>query len=177
VALHKLARLLTLATSDVGYLTFMGNEFGHPEWLDFPREGNGWSYHYARRQWSLRDNPALRYHGLGEFDESMIATVSGVSCLTRPAELLHSHASNQVLAFRRGDLIFVFNFHPTQSHEGYAIPVPAGTECQLSLDSDASAFAGHGRLSEGQTFAVKNGVIQLYLPTRTAIALTVSSAS
>ncbi|NCF93593.1 MAG: 1,4-alpha-glucan-branching enzyme [Verrucomicrobiaceae bacterium] len=177
VALHKLARLLTLATSDAGYLTFMGNEFGHPEWLDFPREGNGWSCHYARRQWSLRDNPALRYHGLGEFDEAMINTVSGATCLSRPAELLHAHAANQVLAFRRGDLMFVFNFHPTHSHEGYAVPVPAGTACQLSLDSDASCFAGHGRLSEEQMFSVENGTIQAYLPTRTALVLSVTSAS
>ncbi len=177
VALHKLARLLTLATSDAGYLTFMGNEFGHPEWLDFPREGNGWSYHYARRQWSLRENPALRYHGLGEFEEAMITAVSGAGCLMRPTVLLHSHAGNQVLAFRRGDLIFLFNFHPSQSYETYAIPVLAGAACALVLDSDSPRFAGHGRLAGVQTYAAENGTIQTYLPTRTALVLAVTSAS
>lgn len=170
VALHKLARLLTLATSDAGYLTFIGNEFGHPEWLDFPREGNEWSYHYARRQWSLRDNPNLRYHGLGEFDEAMIDAVSHANCLTSPAELLHSHASNQVLAFRRGSLVFLFNFSPSQSYEGYEIQIPPGNY-ETALDSDAKRFAGHGRLSEGQTFAEQDGVIRVYLPTRSALVL------
>jgi 1,4-alpha-glucan branching enzyme len=170
VALHKLARLLTLATSDAGYLTFIGNEFGHPEWIDFPREGNDWSYHYARRQWSLRENAALRYHGLAEFDQAMLETVNQASCLNRPTELLHSHASNQVLAFTRGELIFLFSFHPTHSHQDYQVNVPPG-DYQLVLDSDAQKFAGHNRLEPNQSFIPQDGTIQAYLPTRTALVL------
>ena len=48
VALHKMIRCITMALGGEAWLTFMGNEFGHPEWLDFPREGNGWSYQHCR---------------------------------------------------------------------------------------------------------------------------------
>ena len=170
VALHKIARLLTAATADAGYLTFIGNEFGHPEWIDFPREGNGWSYHYARRQWSLRDNPALRYHGLAEFDEAMLTTLSKAKCLTSPTERLFAHVSDQVLAFRRGDFIIVVNLNPTQSYQDYAIPVGFG-DYRLLLDSDEERFAGHGRLETNQAFASEDGRILIYLPTRTVLVL------
>ncbi len=170
VALHKLARLLTVITSDAGYLNFMGNEFGHPEWIDFPREGNGWSYHYARRQWSLRDDPHLRYHGLAEFDRDMLGVLHGAHCLTHAPEQLCVHVEDQVLACARGELVFLFNFHPTRSHEAYAIPVP-DTRYTLVLDSDQDRYAGHGRLAESQIFDVTEGHLQAYLPTRTALIL------
>ncbi len=170
VALHKLARLLTLATSDAGYLTFMGNEFGHPEWIDFPREGNDWSYHYARRQWSLRDNADLRYHGLAEFDRAMLEHLGNHRALDQPPELLYTHESDQVLAFSRGSLTFIFNFHPTQSHADYRIPVRPGSHT-LIFDSDAAEFAGHDRVAPEQNFHPKGGAILTYLPTRTALVL------
>jgi 1,4-alpha-glucan branching enzyme len=178
VALHKMIRLVTAATANGGYLNFMGNEFGHPEWIDFPREGNGWSYHYARRQWSLRDNPDLRYHGLAEFDAAMM------ECLHTPPpvheqapRLLTAHDSDKVLAFTRGDYIFIFNFNPNQSFTDYGIPAAAGT-WELILDSDTSAFGGFNRLEAGLKFATTpvaitpettTTMIHLYLPTRTAL--------
>jgi 1,4-alpha-glucan branching enzyme len=64
MALHKMIRLITFALGGEGYLTFMGNEFGHPEWIDFPREGNNWSYHYAIRRWDIADDNNLRYSRL-----------------------------------------------------------------------------------------------------------------
>lgn len=170
VALHKMARLATLATCDAGYLNFIGNEFGHPEWVDFPRQGNNWSYHFARRQWSLRDNQTLRYHGLGEFDEAMIATIKRKDVFPCPLERRYEHVSDQVLAFSRGMALFVFNFHPTRSHSDYHLPVLAGNY-RLLLNSDDTRFAGHGRLEPEQIYQGGHGAIRVYLPTRTALVL------
>ena len=114
IALHKMIRLITLTAINGGYLNFMGNEFGHPGWIDFPREGNGWSYKYARRQWSLVDNKDLKYCWLGDWDKAMINLVKGIHRFNDlPIDVLWDKADDQVLAFRRGDLIFVFNFTPT----------------------------------------------------------------
>lgn len=180
VALHKMIRLATATTANGGYLNFMGNEFGHPEWIDFPREGNNWSYHYARRQWSLRDNPDLRYHGLAEFDAAML------QCLHQPPpmhqeapRLLIANDGDKVLAFTRAPYIFVFNFHPDQSFTDYGIPAIEGN-WELVLDSDASLFGGFDRVKPGQHFTAKpiaitpettTSMIHLYLPTRTALVL------
>jgi 1,4-alpha-glucan branching enzyme len=79
MALHKMIRLISHGLGGEGYLNFMGNEFGHPEWLDFPREGNdsrydrvfNTSYHYARRQYNLIDDRMLRYKYLYAFDKAM----------------------------------------------------------------------------------------------------------
>jgi 1,4-alpha-glucan branching enzyme len=84
VALHKMIRLITLSLGGEGYLNFMGNEFGHPEWIDFPREGNNWSYFYCRRQWHLADDPALRYEYLLQFDKEMIQLAKTQNLLSRP---------------------------------------------------------------------------------------------
>src|SRR5690606_6053245 len=129
IALHKIIRLLTFSLGGEGWLNFMGNEFGHPEWLDFPREGNGWSYHYCRRQWSLADNPALKYQWLAAFDRAMLATgrAHGLPAC-EPAGLLNLDLANQVLCARRGDLVFVFNLSIDRSIPGYRFPVPGKGE-------------------------------------------------
>lgn len=179
VALHKMIRLITLATSGEGYLNFMGNEFGHPEWIDFPREENNWSYHYARRQWGLRDNPELHYYFLAEFDRAIMKIAKDFKFLNSPkSNLLHEHNSDKVLGFERGGLIFIFNFHPTYSHTDYTIKTAPG-EYTLLLDSDDKAFGGHGRLKHPQNYHGLSGGgksnseqhIRVYLPTRTAIVL------
>jgi len=179
VALHKLARLATLATAGHGYLNFMGNEFGHPEWIDFPREGNGFSYHYARRQWSLRDNPDLLYWCLGEFDEAIIRLVSRSAALegTVPRRLFFSD-TNKILVFERGPLVFLFNFHSTLSVADYSVVVPPGPYRHV-LDSDEDRFGGHARISAGQRFELQTEmrgnelchIIKVYLPCRTAMVL------
>tara|TARA_B100000315_G_scaffold252171_1_gene288380 strand:- start:2915 stop:4942 length:2028 start_codon:yes stop_codon:yes gene_type:complete len=179
MALHKMIRLITAATGGNGYLNFMGNEFGHPEWIDFPREGNNWSYHYARRQWNLRDNIDLQYHFLAEFDKDMIKTAKNYNLLESPGStLLHEHNSDMVLGFERAGLIFLFNFHPFQSYTDYAIDAPHG-EYDLLFDTDSKDFGGHGRIKSPQKyFAITTTgnsnlkcYIQVYLPTRTAIVL------
>ena len=177
VALHKLIRLITLITAGNGYLNFMGNEFGHPEWIDFPREGNAWSYAHARRQWHLADDASLKYRQLGCFDQAIIRLVRESGLLaSAPIYQLWLHQQDQVLAFERADMIFVFNFNGQKSYENYGIPIARGHYQQV-LDSDASRFGGHGRLPANQAHhAIPVGIkaiphLRLYLPTRTALVL------
>lgn len=179
VALHKMIRLVTLATAGNGYLNFMGNEFGHPEWIDFPREGNGWSYKYARRQWSLVDDETLRYRKLARFDADMVGLARRSNLLgSGNPRLLHEHNDDKVLAFERAGHLFIFNFHPSRSWNGYRIDAPPG-KYRLVLDSDAEIYGGHGRLEPDQAhFTRPEGkeqrlrhFLSLYLPTRTALIL------
>jgi 1,4-alpha-glucan branching enzyme len=179
VALHKMIRLITLATAGHGYLAFMGNEFGHPEWIDFPRSGNGWSYRYARRQWHLVDDPALRYSQLFRFDHEMIRLTQNQAFLGGgPPVLRHEHNEDKILAFERGERLFVFNFHPNQSRPDYRIAAPDGVY-RMILDSDATIFGGQGRLKgEQMHYAMAGGpcdgkatFLSLYLPSRTALVL------
>ena len=179
MALHKIIRLITLATAADGYLNFMGNEFGHPEWIDFPREGNNWSYKYARRQWHLVDNPDLKYGLLARFDRDMIDLAKQFELLRPPGpHLLLDQGADRVLAFTRAGLLFVFNFHPTRSYTDYRFEAPPG-RYEIILDSDDVKYGGHGRLRKDQGhFTIpekKDGqqkhTISLYLPTRTAIVL------
>lgn len=178
VALHKMIRLLTLATAGNGYLNFMGNEFGHPEWIDFPRPGNNWSYHYARRQWRLKDDPQLKYHFLSAFDRDMMALAKKHTLLDgRHPLLLHEHNDNKVLIFQRSDLLLAFNFHPQNSYNHYRFTVLTAGEYEMILDSDAAQYGGHRRLLPKQKhFSLANSEtgkpqLSLYLPSRTALVL------
>jgi len=179
IAMHKLIRLLTFTLSGEGYLNFMGNEFGHPEWIDFPREGNGYSYHYARRQWSLPDTDHLRYQYLQAFDVAMQALDQRYHLLTDPLmEQLALHKDTLQLVYRRGPLVFAFNLHPTESQADLRIPVPDQIDYRLVLSTDAKRFNGQNRVQEEQTFAWqdtpmygRDQSIQVYLPTRSALVL------
>ena len=170
LALHKMIRLVTLATCGGGYLNFMGNEFGHPEWIDFPREGNGWSYKYARRQWSLQDNPTLLYGALGKFDAEMIKYVKREKTLSAPLVQLYVDEQRKVLIFSRGNSIFAFNFNPVSSFESFRFHAPEG-EYRMEFNSDEGRFAGYSRLEDGKTHLTQEGSLSLYLPSRTAIVL------
>jgi 1,4-alpha-glucan branching enzyme len=179
MALHKLIRLITLATAGHGYQNFMGNEFGHPEWIDFPREGNGWSYKYARRQWHLVDDPNLKYQFLAHFDRDMIALAKKHDLLKHGLiQLLYEHSKDKVIAFQRAGLLFVFNFNSILSHVDYPVKVPHH-EYRLLLDSDRSEYGGHDRLQPDQRYLnthmdqekVPPYLIRLYLPNRTALVL------
>ena len=172
VSLHKMIRLVTLATSKSGYLNFMGNEFGHPEWIDFPSEQNNWSYHYARRQWSLRYNQVLYYSKLADFDAAMIELVKSDKIIdSKRPELLHLQEDNRVISFMRGAYVFAFNFHPNESFRDYIIQAPTGTY-KTVLNTDESRFGGNGRLVDDQIHhTLKGAGLSLYLPTRTGIVL------
>lgn len=174
MALHKLLRLITMSLGGEGYLTFMGNEFGHPEWIDFPREGNGWSYHYCRRQWSLADNPELHYGELRAFEKAMVHMALSAGISDARDQQLRLDNTEKVLAYRKGELLFGFNFHPWQSYEGCFLPVWAPGKYRVILSSDDAAFGGHDRISHRDYDTTeKDGVpgILLYLPSRTAAVL------
>ncbi len=179
IALHKMIRLITLTTAQSGYLNFMGNEFGHPEWIDFPREGNNWSYRYARRQWYLMDDPALKYRWLALFDRDMIHLAKTCRILEgADIRLRQEHSAHKIIAFERAGLMFVFNFHPQNSYADYPITAHPG-EYRMMLNSDHPRYGGHGRLEPDQRHTTitdaheKSGRqwLSLYLPTRTAIVL------
>jgi 1,4-alpha-glucan branching enzyme len=179
IALHKMIRLITLATAGHGYLNFMGNEFGHPEWIDFPRQGNNWSYHYARRQWHLADDTNLKYHQLACFDRDMITMARAHGLPGDPkADLLWEHDDDKVMIFLRQGLIFAFNFHPQKSFTDYRFPAPAG-RYRIILNSDNPAYGGHGRLDEAQVHAspptgrpdAPQPRLSLYLPSRSVQVL------
>jgi len=174
MALHKLIRLLTLSLSQGGYLNFMGNEFGHPEWIDFPREGNNWSLKYARRQWNLVDDNMLKYKYLNNFDAAMIHFVEQNNILATSPHVIVQDEATQILAYLRNNVLFVFNFSPTNSYTDYEIYAPEG-EYKIVLNSDAKQFGGFGNIDETiiyKTFS-KNGVpnLRLYLPARTGVGL------
>jgi 1,4-alpha-glucan branching enzyme len=174
IALHKMIRLITVSTHGGGYLNFMGNEFGHPEWIDFPRPGNDWSYQYARRQWDLADNKDLRYFGLNEFDRQLISLIQTVGQIS-PIRTILIQEKDQVLAFERGNLIFVFNFNPMTSYTGYGIAVKPA-EYNVILNSDSQQFGGFGRIDENITYDAQpmgklgsDYQLLLYLPSRVGL--------
>lgn len=173
LAIHKMMRLLTITLGGDAYLNFIGNEFGHPEWIDFPREGNEWSYRYARRQWSLADNTFLKYKYFGAFDKAMIAFVKENKILTHTAQQtkgIHYDHENQVLAYMKGKFLFVFCFHPSFAKFGYQVQVPYYGKYKLILTSDSKEFGGQNRSEIGTehfTYA-EFGDISMYCTQRTA---------
>lgn len=171
VALHKMIRMITISLGGEGYLNFMGNEFGHPEWVDFPRAGNKWSYQYARRQWSLVDTDHLRYHDLFEWDKAMVNLIKQKNVLeSGPSNQLYLDPDKKILAFERGNLVFAFNFHVTESFFGFKLPVPQKGKYQIILNSDEKRFGGFERISNNTSFATdRKNNIQVYLPNRTCI--------
>ena len=177
IALHKMIRLITLSTINGGYLNFMGNEFGHPEWIDFPREGNNWSYKYARRQWSLEDSEELHYADLARFDKAMLDLISKERKFTESViEKIWDNEGDQLVAFKRKDLIFIFNFNPTKSFTDYGILVKKGTY-DVVLDTDSPEFGGFGfsdNTVEHKTMPshLKNKEwLKVYIPARSALVL------
>lgn len=180
IALHKMIRLVTASTINGGYLNFMGNEFGHPEWIDFPREGNGWSYRYARRQWNLVDNNELDYHYLGDFDRQMIKVLKSIKSIQKtPVTEIWHNDGDQILAYMRGDLIFVFNFNPTRSFTDYGFLVPTGSY-DVVLNTDSKEFGGNGFADDTISHLTnydeayvneRKEWLKLYIPARSAVVL------
>lgn len=182
IALIKMIKLITAATINGGYLNFMGNEFGHPEWIDFPREGNGWSYKYARRQWNLAQDTNLKYHRLLQFDTDMLSLIKSIPSFDQlPLEKVWDKADEQVLAFRRGPLLFVFNFSPDRSYSDYPLPVAAG-KYEVILNTDNPAYCGFGLTddsvahftipnidAEGQPYEGQH--LNIYIPSHSAQVL------
>jgi 1,4-alpha-glucan branching enzyme len=178
IALHKMIRLITISLGGQAYLNFMGNEFGHPEWIDFPREGNDWSYKHARRQWSLMDNPLLRYHYLSDFDRSMIKIIKDAKLLgTLFAHQINCDENNKCLIYERAGLLFLFNFHAYESIPGYEFVVNEPGDYNVMLNSDSVNYGGQGRINEEMHYttrfdeATSTHRLSIYLTCRTAIVL------
>lgn len=179
ISLHKMIRLITFSLSGEGYLNFMGNEFGHPEWIDFPREGNNWSYHYARRQWSLSENSLLKYEGLQNFDIAMQGLDEKFNLLSDPfIQQLAVYEPEKLMIFRRGPLVFVFNFHPSESYTDLRIPVPDPKDYKVVLNTDSRKFDGPGLCIEDQVYWMQDvpmhawkKSVQIYVPSRSAQVL------
>jgi len=163
IALHKMIRLITISAGGQAYMNFIGNEFGHPEWIDFPRAGNHWSCEYARRKWSLRDNGFLRYHYLADFDKAMLELIRENQILQAGyGKALHMDDLHQTLIFEKGNLIFVFNFHPTNSTPNYPFRLPFSGKFELILNSDDKKFGGFGRIKTQAFYAQYNSEDEYY---------------
>ena len=176
IALHKMIRLFTMAGGGEAYLNFMGNEFGHPEWIDFPREGNGWSFHYCRRQWSLRDNPKLKYEWLGQFDEDMVHLAKEANLFDqRMGNLRLIDSTRQVIVFYRSGLLFALNFSPCNSYTDVEISLPDISDYEVAMCSDDAKYGGNDLVAHmkypAQVDKEGNSTIRLYLPARTAVVL------
>lgn len=176
IALHKMIRLVTLCLGGQAWLNFMGNEFGHPEWIDFPREGNNWSYKFARRQWSLVDDPGLKYHYLADFDREMIGLAATHRILSGGyGDKLWVDDWHKVLVFLKSGLLFVFNFHVDMSVPDYEFPIPEPGVFRIVMDTDEKRFGGHDRMDHGITYPSrydedkKQHLLRIYSPNRTAI--------
>ncbi len=178
IALHKMIRLITIGLGGVAYLNFMGNEFGHPEWIDFPRIGNDWSYQHARRQWSLAWNPELKYKYLALFDQQMIELIKENNVFDDEyANQLQMDESNKTVVFERGNLVFLFNFHPFNSIADYDFPVNNPGDYEIILNTDAAELGGHGRINAGMVYPSvydeqsKKHRLKIYNTNRTAVVL------
>lgn len=177
IALHKMIRLVTASLAGEGYLNFMGNEFGHPEWIDFPREGNGWSFAHARRLWSVGDADYLRYSDLGRFDQAMLALIRERHVMGSPnLRNIWEQQGTQLLSYEKGDAVFLFNWHPTNSYDGFFLPVGQEGRYEVIMDTDEPRFGGMGRIAHDVVYEATAhegaGVgFQIYLPARTAMVL------
>jgi 1,4-alpha-glucan branching enzyme len=179
LALHKMIRLATSSASGGAYLNFMGNEFGHPEWIDFPREGNGWSYKHARRLWNIVDDKSLKYQFLNDFEKKMIGFYNKTKILKTPEIYkIHENVPDKVLAYTRGEYLFVFNFNPTQSFPNYEL-FTEKAKYKILFTTDDDEFGGFGRIDKSvKCYTTKDiekvdspNILKLYLPARTAIIL------
>ncbi len=173
IALHKMIRLFTGTLGGEAYLNFIGNEFGHPEWIDFPREGNNWSYKYARRQWSLVDNENLKYQYLNRFDEQMIHLLVGENILSSlPAKQINMDDHNKVIVCERNNLIFAFNFHNSHSIPDYRFASIGPGNYRIILSTDDQEVGGFGRIDTSIKYqTLENDQLSIYLPSRTAVVM------
>lgn len=176
IALHKMIRLITASCASGAYLNFMGNEFGHPEWIDFPREGNNWSYAHARRIWSISNNKELKFHWLKDFDQDLIHILKENNTISIPEIYkIWENKEDQVLFYTRGDLMFIYNFNPSQSFVDYGIKY-AESSFQIILNSDSDMYGGHNRIDDSiihQTVSSdgETHYLRVYLPARTSLVL------
>ena len=179
IELSKLIKFLTMTLAGEGYMNFMGNEFGHPDWIDFPTKANNWSYKYACRHWSLMENQELRYNDLANFDRETIAFLKAHKLmLADDLRNLWIDEEDKILAYKKDALIFLFNFNPTKSFPDFALPVEEQGEYQVVFNSDEKIYAGQGRIDKDYIYHTKllperenKPGFTIYTPSRTALVL------
>lgn len=184
MCLHKMIRMVTMCLGGESWLNFMGNEFGHPEWLDFPRDGNEWSHKHCRRQWSLVDTDHMRYCQLNAWDKAMMELDDKYGFVSSDRQwVTHIDNERKVLVAERGPLVFVFNWHPHDDYEGMKVAAPEPGKYVVVMDSDAWHFGGKGRVAwdsehfttpateeEGGKFNDRDQYFQVMCPSRTVVA-------
>ena len=174
IALHKMIRLFTICLGGNAWLNFMGNEFGHPEWIDFPRLENKWSYKHARRQWSLVDNTTLKYQYLNEFDKAMLKFVKDNDIMNaEPAWMMNADEENKTIVFERNNIIFVFNWG-TKSIPDYEINVRDTGDYKIIFSTDDKYFGGFDNIDKSVIFPSERRdeqvFMKIYNVSRTATA-------
>ncbi|KAG9390068.1 1 4-alpha-glucan-branching enzyme GlgB [Carpediemonas membranifera] len=182
IALHKLIRFLTVGLGGEAYLTFMGNEFGHPEWIDFPRTGNGWSYKYCRRQWGLAHDKLLRYQHLYAFEKELIGLESSTNFLSDREYVSFTDNQRKIIAWCRGNVVFAVNLHASNSYQDVTIPAFQPGTYRVALHSDGEECGGYCRVAadtrhfthpcEKHEDGAPAHFFAAYLPSRTAVAWT-----
>ena len=163
VALHKMIRLFTICLGGNAWLNFMGNEFGHPEWIDFPRKDNDWSYKHARRQWSLVDDENLKFHFMSDFDKEMLKFVKENDIMnSEPAWLMGADEENKTIVFERNNLMFVFNWG-TQSISDYEINVKNTGDYEIVFSTDDKEFGGFENIDKSTVFPSEQREDQVFM--------------
>jgi 1,4-alpha-glucan branching enzyme len=125
------------------------------------------------------DDELLRYKYMYAFDMQMNQAESRHGWLATPqAYISLKHEGDKLIAFERGGLLFIFNFHTSQSYENYRIGVEEPGCYGILVNSDEKRFGGHGRVSEGSEYFTfpgpwcnRSNYIQVYIPCRTALVL------
>ena len=173
IALHKMIRLFTISLGGNAWLNFMGNEFGHPEWIDFPRQENEWSYKHARRQWSLVDDENLKFCWLNEFDKAMLKFIKENDVMdAEPAWMMNADEEKKTIVFERNNLIFVFNWG-SESIPDYEINVKSTGDYEIVFSSDDSRFGGFDNISKDVAFPTEDRdgkvFMKIYNVSRTAV--------
>ncbi|KAL4441059.1 hypothetical protein ABPG77_010490 [Micractinium sp. CCAP 211/92] len=191
IALHKMIRLLTMALGGESYLNFMGNEFGHPEWIDFPRDdtydpstgafvpGNGGSLEKCRRRWDLADAEYLKYKYMQAFDRAMMHLDKAFGFVSAPHQWVsRKDEGDKIIVVERGDLVFVFNFHPTNSYTDYRVGCYKPGAYKVVLSSDEEVFGGWKNVTKDSSvefhaqqadFDNRPNSIMVYAPSRTVV--------
>ena len=126
------------------------------------------------------DNPDLDYHFLGDFDREMLKVLKMEKNLPKlPVVEIWHNDGDQVLAYMRGDLVFIFNFSPTRSFTDYGFLVPTGSY-DVVLNTDAKKFGGNGFADDTMTHLTNYDPayvddhkewLKLYIPARSAVVL------
>ncbi|KAH7682202.1 1,4-alpha-glucan branching enzyme protein [Dioscorea alata] len=104
-SLHKMIRLISFSIGGSAYLNFMGNEFGHPNRVEFPMESNNYSFAFANRKWDLLKDKGL-HMGLFNFDKEMMKLDEKEQILSRNPSTVHHVDDSKMVILNTDDVSF-----------------------------------------------------------------------